>query len=133
MEKAGLPQRPSEIVWCGCVLIFKRQPREVRALTPVTEQSPGCRWQCRKGKCWKAEGEGRVSVEGGSASQLGSVQQFTDFSLRPLVVSRKAEGGRLEPAEFRFWFHHLLFQIDCLLRIHLIVDGEQTRGFNGIM
>lgn len=35
-----------------------------------------------------------MSVEGGSASQLGSVQQFTDFSLRPLVVSRKAEGGR---------------------------------------
>ena len=30
LEKAGLPQRPSEIVWCGCVLIFKRQPREVR-------------------------------------------------------------------------------------------------------
>lgn len=63
----------------------------------------------------------------------GVFSSSPDFSLRPLVVSRKTEERRLEPAEFRFWFHHLLFQIDCLLRIHLIVDGEQTRGFNGIM
>ena len=55
LEKAGLPQRPFEVVWCGCVLIFKR-PREVGALTPVTEREPGLQMAVLEGKMLEAWG-----------------------------------------------------------------------------